>query len=59
MKPGARAPALLERIDLLAREIAELRVEVAHELGLDGDDEIAQLAAEDLRRATKRARRAG
>ena len=51
---GARGPALLERIDLLARELAELRVEVAHELGLDGDDAIAQLAAEDLRRAARR-----
>jgi hypothetical protein len=54
VKPGGRGPALLERIDQLSRELVELRIEVAHELGLDGDDEIAQLAAEDLRRAARR-----
>jgi hypothetical protein len=50
-----RPTQLLARLDALAREIAELRTEFARELGLDSDDdEIAQLAAADLQRATRR-----
>jgi hypothetical protein len=49
-----RRSTLLARIDDLSRALAELRAEIARELGLDGDDEIARLAVEDLRRAARR-----
>ena len=55
MKARTTASALLARVDEIQQSLADLRAELAHELGLDGDDEIAQLAAEDLRRAARRA----